>query len=301
MTYFLNTRTSAVGGDVASDVTVLQVTNIEISTPANPNPPPPDVTIVPAANLVRAIAGKNVLLGTHGFKVSQPDGILSLGNWGERLLQLSGSSIFVGILWPGDSAWLGALSYPAEGQHAMQAGNLLWKFIDATFFGAASVALASHSLGARVLLQTVAGLSTHVKQITLMAGAINDDCLVKEYAGAAQKVSRISILASAKDEVLAAAFPIGNIFEGIIDSGHPYWDSAIGRKGPSAPIPSSIQGPWQIPNDWNYGHHHYIEKDPPPDPPFSLPQDVPAQGTPPPRPAAWQPAWSAALVSTRAK
>jgi hypothetical protein len=297
MTYFLNTRTSAVGGDVASQVTVLQVTNINIT----PGAPTPNMTIVPAANLVRAIVGKNVLLGTHGFKVSQSDGILSLGNWGGSLVQLGGSSIFVGILWPGDSAWLGALCYPAEGQHAMQAGNLLSKFIDANFAGAASVALASHSLGARVLLQTVAGLSTHVKQITLMAGAINDDCLVKEYASAAQKVSRISILASAKDDVLAAAFPIGNIFEGIIDSGHPYWDAAIGRKGPSSPIPSSIQGPWQIPDDWGYGHHHYIEKDPETNPPINPPQDVPPQGTQTPRPDAWQPSWSAAVVSTRVK
>jgi hypothetical protein len=296
MTYFLNTRTSAVGGDVASQVTVLQVTNINIATGA----PPPAMTIVSPANLVRDINGKNVFLGTHGFLVNQADGILSLGNWG-TLLQLSGSSIFVGILWPGDSAWLGALCYPAEGQHAIQAGNLLSKFIDAYFGGAASVAFASHSLGARVLLQTVAGLSTHIKQITLMAGAINDDCLVKEYSAAAQKVPRISILASAKDDVLAAAFPIGNIFEGIIDSSHPYWDSAIGRKGPSTPIPSSIQGPWQIPDDWKYGHHHYIEKDPEPNPPITAPQDVPAQGTPPPRPDKWQPAWSAALVSTRAK
>jgi hypothetical protein len=291
-------RTNPVGGDVSGAVAVAQVNGISIA----PGAPAPTMTIVPPTMLGNDAAGKNVLLATHGFKVDQADGIVCLGNW-ETLLQLDKSFMFVGVLWPGDSAWLGALCYPGEGRHAIKAGNLLASFVDIYLAKAASISFVSHSLGARMVLQAVLKMGTPPRQVALMAGAINDDCLVHEYKNATAKVPKISVLASMKDDVLAKAFPIGNILEGIIDVGHPYWDAALGHSGPSKAIPGKLLGPWQIPDSWMYGHHHYLELDPPPAPPFTLPldiPDIPPQGSPPPRPVTgWQPAWSAAFVSDR--
>ncbi len=291
MTYFLDLRTLSKGGGVQNPV-VKQVSFA-------PGIPDPTVSVVPASVLAQEALGSDVIFVAHGFNVSREDGILCLSNW-KKLLLLDESYLFVGILWPGDSMWLGALCYPGEGLHAMDSGNRLAIFIDKYLGQAASISFVSHSLGTRVVLQTIASMSTPVQQVALMAGAINDDCLVNEYQQAAQKISKISLLASTQDEVLAKAFPIGNLCEGLVDVGHPYRDAALGRSGPSAMPPGKLQGPLEIPDAWKYGHHHYLEVDPHPNPPFTLPDGVPPQPTSAPRPAnGWQPAWSAAVVSTR--
>jgi hypothetical protein len=293
MTYFLNLRARPTGGGIADAIAVNQVA----IGPGGPVVSTPDPS---ASDLAKAVLGKNVVFVTHGFDVNQQDGYSELGNW-QTLLQLDDSYLFVGIVWPGDSSWLGPLCYPGEGQHAIKCGNLLATFIATYVAGADSISFVSHSLGARFVLQTISELngSIPVRQVALMAGAINDDCLSAEYKDAANWVGKIDLLASLKDEVLAKAFPIGNVFEGIIDKGHPYWSAALGHQGPSQVIPGKPTGAYQIPSNWNFGHGNYIEVEPPLNPPLALPQDVPPEGTPEPIPAGWQPSWSAAFVSTR--
>ena len=104
-----------------------------------------------------------------------------LSNWGS-LLQLPPGSAFVGLLWPGDSMWAHGLDYPGEARVADDAGALVAAFIDANFQSAASVSFASHSLGARVVLATISKMTMRVRRLTLMAGAIDDDCLTTEFA-----------------------------------------------------------------------------------------------------------------------
>jgi hypothetical protein len=296
VTYFLNLRARPTGGGIRDVIAVNEVT-LGPGDPvvSNPDPLPTD--------LAKAVLGKNAVLVTHGFNVNQKNGFAELGNW-QKLLQLDVSYLFIGIVWPGDSSWLGPLSYPGEGVHAIDCGNLLAKFIYTYLVGANSVSFASHSLGARFILQAISQLdsSIPVRQVAIMAGAINDDCLTAEYKTATAKIGKIDILASVKDEVLAKAFPVGNIFEGIIDKGHPYWSAALGHKGPSQLIPGKSTGPYQIPSNWEYGHGNYIEVQPPLNPVLALPQDVPPEGSSKPRPQdGWQPSWSAAFVSTRFK
>jgi hypothetical protein len=289
MTWFLNLRTNTVGGEVRDAPQVLQTD--------------PAASASTVAALTQAATGRDLVFVAHGFNVNQADGIAHLSNW-EKLLTLDPNSLFVGILWPGDSSWLGALVYPGEGRDAMKAGDEVADFIDTQLAGAASISFVSHSLGTRLVLEAILKTGRDVvKQIALMAGAINDDCLVNEYAQAAAKVEKVSILASLEDEVLAKAYPLGNLAEGIIDVGHPYWKAALGHRGPSSVPAGKIAGNWEIPDGWQYGHHHYLELDPPPNP-VAIPQDVPKPDTvPPPQPPApgdaWQPGWSAALVSTR--
>ncbi len=288
MTRFLDVRLNSVGGDLATTVAVSQGTNLD------------NYQSYDLLQLQNDIRGRNVLIGTHGFKVNRQDGIGCLSNW-EGLLQLAPPSIFLGLLWPGDSVWGHGLDYPLEPRVADDAGQLVAPFVDANFADAASISFASHSLGARVILQTILKMNLPIRRVTLMAGAIDDNCLITEFQAAAARIQTISVLASYKDDVLAALFPLGNFVGGIIAAGHPWWHAALGHCGPANPKPANLQAPFQIPDAWAYGHHHYLQVDPPPTPPIALPADVPDANGPMPGSAAngWQEAWSAAFCSTR--
>lgn len=248
------------------------------------------------------IQGRDVVLATHGFNVDQDAGLTSLANW-ETLLQLGPEFVFVGVLWPGDCSLLGPLSYPGEGRPAMESGRSLADWIDRHVAPVAnSVSFISHSLGARVMLEAIAALQSQVpvRGLALMAGAVDDDSLVKEFASSAQRADHVHLLASIEDHVLAEAFPIGNLLQELIDFNHPYFRAALGHKGPRGPIPNRPTGTFQIPSQWDFGHGSYLEVDPPVQPPLPLDPVIPPEGTPPPRPGqTWRPSWSAAFVSAR--
>jgi hypothetical protein len=293
---FLNLRNRPGGDEVGTQVTPHVVTlgaDGKIAT---------DV-MVTADAVAQAVLGKNVLLAIHGFNVPEADGYVTLGYW-STLLELDETWVFLGIIWPGNSSWLGPLCYPGEGLHAMKCGQLLAPFIGENFVGASSISLVSHSLGGRLLLETVTALSqltppVPVRQVALLAGAVNYDCLTEEFAVAAQWVGKINLLASLEDEVLAKAFPMGNVFEGIIDSGHPWFKSALGHKGPKTMVPNKGIGRFQVPNSWEFGHSSYLAVVPPAEPPVLLPQDVPAVDVPWPYPDKCTSSWSAAFVTSR--
>jgi alpha/beta hydrolase family protein DUF900 len=288
MTRFLDARLSPVGGGLAASVAINEGTNAG------------NYQSLDRAQLLRDIQGRHVLIGTHGFNVDRPHGIAGLSNW-EALLRLVPPSVFVGLLWPGDSIWAHGLDYPEEPRIADEAGRLIAPFLDSNFSGAASISFASHSLGARVVLETVSQMSLPVRRATLMAGAIDDNCLNTEFKAAAAKIGEMSVLASKKDEVLSAALPLGNLVAGMIATGHPWWRGALGRSGPSHPWPGNFHAPFEIPDNWNFGHGNYLQIDPPPTPSIAMPADVPPNGAALPAAGAggWQEAWSAAFSSTR--
>ncbi len=288
MTRFLDVRLNPVGGGLATSVALNQGAN-----PAN-------YQSLSSSQFQTDIRGHHVLIATHGFHVNRADGIASLSNW-EGLLHLGPIAMFVGLLWPGDSIWAHGLDYPDEPMVANDAGVLLAPFVDENFAEAASISFVSHSLGVRVVLQTISNMKLPVRRLLVMAGAIDDNCLNAEFQAAAAKVGKISILASTRDEVLAFLFPLGNLLGGIIAAGHPWWHAALGHGGPSQPKTENFQSPFQIPSNWGYGHHSYLQIDLPPDAAMPLPMDVPPDGSPIPAAGArgWQEAWSAAICSTR--
>ena len=170
MTYFIDLRADSVGGNpVASTDDVV----VRTEGQQNPNPSTPL-----APELVRSIQGRDVLLGTHGFHVNRADGIGNLSHWA-KWVQPGLNGLFVGVLWPGDSRWVPFLDYPVEGNEAIKSGQLLAAYLGANFAGAASVSFASHSLGARVVLETIRRLpsSIRVSALMLMAAAIDDNCI----------------------------------------------------------------------------------------------------------------------------
>ncbi len=246
------------------------------------------------------VRGRDVLLATHGFANNREDGIRELSEW-RKLLTLPDSAAYLGVLWPGDSEYLGPLCYPGEPSQAMDAGAKLAAFIDANLQGATSFSFASHSLGARVILNAMTTMQLPVRRAVIMAGAINDDCLTNEFSSIQQKAEEIVVLASQEDGVLRWAFPVGDLAAEIIGKDHPWWESALGRFGPAA-RPANYLPPCQIPDPWNFGHGDYLRTKPPAPTiiPPPAPPVMPDPTQPPPLSGAagWQEAWSASVVSS---
>jgi len=298
MTRFLDVRLNPVGGPLATSVAINQGTSLS------------DYVSLDKEQLRTDIQGRHVLIATNGYNVSREGGIACLSNW-EQLVETNPQPnppsaqpfVFVGLLWPGDSIWAHGLDYPEETKIANEAGCLIAPFINDNFGNAASISFASHSLGARLILETIANMSLPVRRVTIMAGAIDDNCLNTEFRIAANssKVGKTSVLASKKDEVLSALFPLGNLIGGIIAEGHPWWHAALGHCGPSKPRPGNFVAPFQIPDNWNYGHHDYLRVDQSSPTIHESEWEVPPNGTPEPAGGipGWQEAWSAAFCSGR--
>jgi hypothetical protein len=301
VTYFIDVRALGAGGSPVADAS-----GVVIRTDTQPDPTPSPTPSLETA-LVQAVQGRDVLLGTHGFHVNRAHGISYLSHW-QEWLQLGDNGFFVGVLWPGDARWVPFIDYPVEGDEAIKSGRILAEYLIVKFAGVNSLSFTSHSLGVRTMLEAIRNLGQSFKlnTLTVMAGAIDDTCLVNEYQDAAGQMQKISVLASNCDDVLKWAFPEGNLVAGILTRGDPYWHGALGRYGPNpANQPANL---WQtpiLPDLWDFGHGSYINCEGTAGEqgealPFPLPTVVQPAGTPQPSNATnWQPAWAAGFVSTR--
>lgn len=242
MTLFIDLRADVSGGVLAAEAGAWDNGNVLVSP----------------RDFARRVAGRHVLFATHGFNVDRRSGIVALTKW-DALCQLPSDGLFVGVLWPGDARFIPVIDYPFEGPVAKAAGQLLAGYLNRYAGDAASISLASHSLGARTVLEAVSKLDRPCRRLVLMADAIEDDCLSKEYADAAGRALEIFVLASKRDAVLEWAFPAGNLVGTILTRGYPYHRAAIGRPGPARPISAAQLGScWQIPESWDYGHLDYL-------------------------------------------
>jgi hypothetical protein len=261
MTYFLNFRTAGVGGPVI-DPYLLE---------GDGTADPPQLAIVQWAQLPRIFDGRKILFATHGFNVSYQAGACSLGLL-DGYLDLKWPDLFIGMLWPGDS-WIPILDYPFEGNVAIDCGQRLARFCHDWCASAQSLFFASHSLGARFVLEAIMHLDRDVHAVCLTAGAINRNCLDAEYALALDKTAAVSGLASHNDNVLKLAFPIGDPFADLLHDDHTPFQPALGYSGPRTPTPAGVLMPWQIPDAAGYGHGDYL----PPHQAVPLPPDAAAK------------------------
>jgi hypothetical protein len=265
-----------------------------------------------ASALLADIAGRDVFLMAHGYNVNRPHGTAALNSFKAKLqVGIGTGPVFIGILWPGDCILPIFIDYVWEGSEAETSGQLVGEFVRDTLAAtAATITFASHSLGARVVLnavQTLANASNapRVRNLILFAGAIEDDTLLNEFNAAANQVDRISVVYSLQDHVLALAYPAGNLIGGLIERDDPNLKAALGRLGPTAAWPGKILANPRLPDAWDYGHTDYtsttfIPGDFPlpvtiPDPSTPLPPD----GCPPAAGDKWKPCWSPALAATR--
>jgi alpha/beta hydrolase family protein DUF900 len=246
VTYFVNLRAGPWGAVCSPYL----LSSDPLSNPAN-------VAALPWDALGALVRGKDVLLAAHGFNVSYDAGLVSLARL-EGALKLTGSStdVFLGILWPGD--WvIPAINYPAEDRIASHAGQLLGRFCNEWLTGARSISFASHSLGARVILEAIQAHSNRVKLACITAGAVNAGCLHEEYAAAAGNCERIQTLSSREDHVLEFAYPPGDFLADILYPDHPQFEAALGRGGPAPPISANVLA-YEIADHDGYDHGDYF-------------------------------------------
>jgi len=261
-----------------------------------------------ANDLLNDIRGRDVFLMAHGYDVDREHGTQSLTQWKSKL-EFGVQPVFIGVLWPGDCVLPIFIDYVWEGSEAEKSGTMLGEFVRDNFGFAASLTFASHSLGARVVLQAIQTLadSDRVRNLILLAAAIEDDTLLQEFKGAAKKVDRISVVYSFEDHVLQLAYPGGNLIGGLIERGDPNVKAALGRLGPIQPWPGNFLPNPPLPCFWRYGHTDYMTTQPVVGD-FALPvrvpdpciQALPGGMLPAMAPGnTWKPCWSPAYAATR--
>jgi pimeloyl-ACP methyl ester carboxylesterase len=240
---FLNFRVGQVGGGILQVPATQESSEIFALTPLD------------RGTFCRSLAGQDILFAVHGYNNSQAEAVCTLSRLAEAL-KLPTSAKFIGILWPGDSK-AGFISYPVEKPTANYVGRYLAAFCNRYLTGTASLSFVSHSLGARVALETIRGLDRDTRSLCLMAAAIERHCLEKEYAYAFEKTEKVYVLASAQDPVLRYAFPFGNFFGHLLDPTSNPLANALGFSGPKM-ASGKLTKPWQIKADDNYDHGSYM-------------------------------------------
>ena len=178
----------------------------------------------------------------HGFNVDQASGREHLSALAARLTDWDGA--IVKVLWPGDHA-VKALSYPWEGEDADDTARALDDFITDVMQSGATLSFVSHSLGARVVLETIHRLppSFRIDQVSLLAPAVDDDCLTGDgryYQKVSLRTQRVVALSSIYDRVLRFAYPVGDLLQAFLY----FWKDEPGKPmGLYGPQPQSRQPP----------------------------------------------------------
>ena len=204
---------------------------------------------VPWDQVGAVFRNKRVCFLVHGFNVPVSHAIWcegpaaqeyeALGNLG---LQITAADIVVTVMWPGDGlpGWDWFTAYT----HSKDVGGKFAEFLASRAFTGSEVSFISHSLGARVVLETVAqatGVRASFGTAVLMAAAVGDNALdLPDYAAGSAKLDRIVILSSMKDVILQVFYTAGSIAEQALWSDYDETSKALGRYGPAFAAKSKI-------------------------------------------------------------
>ncbi len=178
----------------------------------------------------------------HGFNVKGEEGRASLSALAKSLpAAQEGAVVFV--LWPGDSP-VGPLSYPfTEGNQANDTAMELRRFIENHVALSTKLNFVAHSLGCRVVLESIRNLHRKVRgkrdvypvnQVCLLAGAVDDYSLSmpEAYKAAVERAERIVVLSSVEDNVLKLIYPLGDLVQSFIFFWKETFGLALGYHGP---------------------------------------------------------------------
>jgi hypothetical protein len=204
----------------------------------------------------------------HGYNVNRQRGRESLLRLAGKLPAVTDTAL-VGILWPGDH-WSRAASYPFEGRDADDSAAALARYIGDVIPRGSQLSFVSHSLGARVVMETVRRLNTAaygVLQVALLAPAVDDFSLAhpSTYLHAVAKTERVAVLASRKDIVLKLAYPAGDLLQAFFFFRTDQAGLALGYHGPrkskTHAVPAKVYHV-QIPDARGVNHGHYFPDEP---------------------------------------
>ena len=261
MTYFISFRSDSVGGSFRDARAFWR----------DPETAPREILF---EELLERTARRDVLFVTHGFNVSEINGVRSATRLEARLAQLlpdafstnvralpreqGPSALMIGVLWPGDFV-IPLINYSFESGDAMRCGRALASFIDSELYLARSISHLSHSLGGRLALECVKRQGARAREVCVTASATDADCLSKAYSHAPLNSARVSVLASRKDKALAFAYPAGDFLSDIFGDGDNPFGAALGRAGPRPKFPNSSNVLHrQIKDSENYRHGDYF-------------------------------------------
>jgi esterase/lipase superfamily enzyme len=190
-----------------------------------------DVTMT-EAELAEAVRGKRTLILVHGYNNEMP-AVIDAYDRVREMMRLSkllapdprGYDVVLGYAWPG--GWSG-LSFPVAVLRANRTGKRFRDTLAKLQNAAASVDVQTHSLGARVAMEALDRGGVTLRNLWLLAAAIDDETVEKgeEYFDAAQRCSRVYVMHSEQDPVLRTAYRIGDLLD---------HDRALGWKGPQRP------------------------------------------------------------------
>jgi esterase/lipase superfamily enzyme len=182
-------------------------------------------------NLAAQMEGKHVLILVHGFR----NPLQNVASSYQRVLKgltdfgLVGEvnyGLVLGFTWPGFETAAGF--FPAVPFANRSAGHFR-SLLELASRNARTVDVQAHSLGARVVLQALAGgTSAFVDNVILLAAAVDDEDLEprQEFTRALEGCRRCLVYHSERDNTLKFAFPIGDA---------PEFNRALGWKGPDHP------------------------------------------------------------------
>lgn len=219
-----------------------------------PGEPHPAFYIHDWDEVTKALTDKRICFFVHGFNVNRDHGWAGGGVLGQQMLgagptltgavQAAGFDLVIPVLWPGD--WYLPINYPFELGDVRKTAHYFADFLASIARSAASVSFASHSLGARVILETLTkfvqrGYTVPTFDAAIMAAAAaNEDVLDDpNYSLGVQALRRIIVVSSMKDSVLANTFPAGNAVEAALWKNDKGSARALGRYGPKALKPDS--------------------------------------------------------------
>jgi len=205
----------------------------------------------------------------HGYNVDRPQGRNSLLRLAQSLPSAADGAV-VAVLWPGDH-WSRAVSYPLEGKDADDSAAALARYIGDVIGRGSELSFVSHSLGARVVMETVKRLNKNdypVLQVCLLAPAIDDVSLAHpgDYLHTVPKAQRVAVLASREDRVLKLAYPAGDLLQAFVFFWRDRIGLALGYHGPKKSGTHTIPGQVyhaQIPDARKADHGHYLPDNPP--------------------------------------
>jgi hypothetical protein len=202
----------------------------------------------------------------HGYNVNREHGRASLHRLAAHLAATQHEAV-VAVLWPGDH-WTRAASYSFGGRDADDSARALADYVSTYITRSTELSFVSHSLGARVVMETIKRLGAYrIRQVALMAPAIDDSSLANPsvYFMASSAAERVAVLASRKDTILKYAYPAGDALQAFVFFWKDVVDLALGYHGPrkskSYGIPANVYVE-QIPDARAADHGHYIPGDP---------------------------------------
>lgn len=207
---------------------------------------------------------RQVIFLIHGFNLNRSEGRDAMNRLASGLPSVQDAAL-VSVLWPGDH-WSGAISYSFEGRDADDTGAELARYIIRTLRSSTRISFVTHSLGARVALETVNHISRYgfyADQVCMMAAAVDDYSVAipGDYKLAVDKSRRVAVLASRRDSVLKYAYPAGDLFQSFVFWRDDDFGQALGYHGPRSrngyDVPRNVFHS-QISDSRNAGHSDYI-------------------------------------------